>query len=191
MLIQIWSATDIIFCHFRPFFVLLPHYWPRKLKKIVKKHLKILSYYTCTSLSRSHDVWVLRYLANSPKNETYHHFTKVYQKPWSSTILFQRYGVWFWAFSFYFHFGLYFYLSPPTPYSAKNKNFKRMKKVPADIIILHKCTKNHDHMIICYTVPDIWHVLDVIVIFHLGLFFALLPSDSPKHESFKKNEKAT
>ena len=80
---------------------------------------------------------------------------------------------------------------PPTPYSAKNKNFKRMKKVPADIIILHKCTKNHDHMIICYTVPDIWHVLDVIVIFHLGLFFALLPSDSPKHESFKKNEKAT
>ena len=84
-----------------------------------------------------------------------------------------------------------FHPPPPTPYSAKNKNFKRMKKVPADIIILHKCTKNHDHMIICYTVPDIWHVLDVIVIFHLGLFFALLPSDRPKHESFKKNEKAT
>ena len=30
-------------------------------------------------------------------------------------------------------------------------------------------------MIICYTVPEIWHVTDVIVIFHFGLFFVLLP----------------
>ena len=30
-------------------------------------------------------------------------------------------------------------------------------------------------MIICYTVPEIWCVTDVIVIFHFGLFFALLP----------------
>ena len=30
-------------------------------------------------------------------------------------------------------------------------------------------------MIICYTVPEIWHVMDIIVIFHFGLFFALLP----------------
>ena len=30
-------------------------------------------------------------------------------------------------------------------------------------------------MIICYTVPEIWWVTDVIVIFHFGLFFALLP----------------
>ena len=32
MLTQIWSATDIIFCHFRSFFALLLHYWPQKLK---------------------------------------------------------------------------------------------------------------------------------------------------------------
>ena len=54
MLTQIWSAhTDIIFCHFRPFFVLLPNCWPRKLKfqkKHVKKHLEILSFYTCAPL---------------------------------------------------------------------------------------------------------------------------------------------
>ena len=43
-------------------------------------------------------------------------------------------------------------------------------------------------MIICYTVPEIWHVTDVIVIFHFGLFFALLPPNSPKNENFKKNE---
>ena len=28
----------------------------------------------------------------------------------------------------------------------KNENFKAMKKMPGDIIILHKCTKNHDQM---------------------------------------------
>ena len=32
MLTQTWSGTDIIFCHFRPFFALLPHYWSQKLK---------------------------------------------------------------------------------------------------------------------------------------------------------------
>ena len=35
-------------------------------------------------------------------------------------------------------------------------------------------------MIIGYTVPEIWHVTDVIVIFHFGLFFALLPPNSRK-----------
>ena len=32
MLPEILSATNITFCHFGPFFALLPHYWPRKLK---------------------------------------------------------------------------------------------------------------------------------------------------------------
>ena len=37
----------------------------------------------------------------------------------------------------------------------------------------HKCSKNHD---ICYIFPEIWHMADVIVIFHFvfGLFFARL-----------------
>ena len=107
---------------------------------------------------------------------------------------------------------------------------KKHKKRLEDIIILHKCTENHDHglycswymardecncyfsfwailflftpltaqkmkiskkwktgpetssfytsvpkiMIICYAVPEIWRVTHVIVIFHFGLFFALL-----------------
>ena len=48
MLTQIWSKTDIIFCHFRPFFVLLPHYWHRKLKfgKNVKNTWRYYPY-TC------------------------------------------------------------------------------------------------------------------------------------------------
>ena len=47
-------------------------------------------------------------------------------------------------------------------------------------------------MIICYTVPEIWPMTDVIVIFHFGLYFALytppLPKN-PKNQNFKKMKK--
>ena len=36
------------------------------------------------------------------------------------------------------------------PNSLNNENFEKMKKNPGDIHILHKCTKNHDHMLHCY-----------------------------------------
>ena len=35
------------------------------------------------------------------------------------------------------------------PNTPKNKNFEKNEKTPGDIIILHKCTKNHDHMLHC------------------------------------------
>ena len=44
-------------------------------------------------------------------------------------------------------------------------------------------------MIICYTVREIWHVTHVIVIFHFGLFFALLPPNSLKNQIKKKKKK--
>ena len=49
-------------------------------------------------------------------------------------------------------------------------------------------------MIICYTVSEIWCVMDVIVIFYFGLFFALLPSPlplplQPEKQNFKKMKK--
>ena len=33
--------------------------------------------------------------------------------------------------------------------NMKNQNFKKLKKIPGDIIILQKCIKNHDHMLYC------------------------------------------
>ena len=36
-----------------------------------------------------------------------------------------------------------------TTNNLKNQNFEKLKKAPGDIIILHKCTKNHDHMLYC------------------------------------------
>ena len=44
-------------------------------------------------------------------------------------------------------------------------------------------------MVMCYAVSEIWHVLDVIVIFHFGQFLALLPPTSLKNESFTKMKK--
>ena len=118
---------------------------------------------------------------------------------------------------------------PFTPLTAQKWKYKKMNKTPEDIIILHKCSKNHDRrlycswdvardgcnscisfwanfcsftpitkmkntkkkkkrpeissfytsvpkiMIIGYSVPEMWRVADVIVVFHFGQFFALLP----------------
>ena len=33
------------------------------------------------------------------------------------------------------------------PNNPKNQNFEKLKKAPGDTIILHKCTKNYDHML--------------------------------------------
>ena len=43
------------------------------------------------------------------------------------------------------HFGPFFPSDPPN--NSKNQNFEKMKKNPGDVIILHMCTKNHDHLI--------------------------------------------
>ena len=90
-----------------------------------------------------------------------------------------------------FHFGPFFALLPPSlppPNSPKNQNFKKMKKMHGNIIILHKCTKNHDHMLYCSwnMACDRWHVTDVII-FHSGLFFTLLPPQQlKKNQNFEK-----
>ena len=133
-----------------------------------------------------------------------------------------------------------------TPLTTQEiKILKKWKKTPGDIIILHKCTKNHDHrlycswdmahgryncyfsfwvifcpftpltaqkmkiskkitkcleissfytsvpkiMIICCTVPEIWRVADVIVIFHFVLYFALLPPHSLKNRNLNEMKK--
>ena len=47
----------------------------------------------------------------------------------------------------FIHFGTFFALLPLT--TQKIKILKKWKKVHVDIIILQKCTKNHDHMLYC------------------------------------------
>ena len=81
-----------------------------------------------------------------------------------------------------FNFGLFFALSPPLTL-PKNENFKKMKKnleISSFYISLPKI------MIIWNTVPEIWHMTDVII-FHFGLFFALLQSKKIKISKKWKN----
>ena len=59
---------------------------------------------------------------------------------------------------------------PFTP--PKNENITKMKE-HLDISSFY--TSAPKIMIIGYTVPEMWRMTDVIVIFHFGLYFALLP----------------
>ena len=82
----------------------------------------------------------------------YYHFTHVYHtvnenhmcvvcEIWSAT---DRIFLSFWAI-----------FCPFTLLTTQRiKSLKKWKKTLGDIIILHKCTKNHD-CIVCYTVPEI------------------------------------
>ena len=70
-----------------------------------------------------------------------------------------------------FDFELFFYYSTPLT-AQKMKISKKMKKL---LEISSFCTNVAKIMIIGFTVSEIWWITDVIVIFHFGLFFALLP----------------
>ena len=259
MVPEISSTIDRMFCHFRLFFAFYTPNYPEnqnfgKMKK-PPGGIIILNMSTINENHMMYDSWDMKcakqiffvilgyflpsYPRNSPKNENwkklkkstwkYHHFTQVYEKSWSYAILFLRYGAWRMKLLL-FMLGYFLPLYPHN--SPKNEKFKKMKKMLRDIIILHVCTKIHDHMLycswdmacegcncyfsfsaifcpftskkwqkndkfkkmkkkkkhleispfytiipkilfICYTVPKIWHVNDVII-FHFGLFFALL-----------------
>ena len=82
-----------------------------------------------------------------------------------------------------FHFWAIF--CPFTPLTTRKIKISKKWKQLLDISSFYT-TKI---MIICYTVPEIWRVTGVIVIFHIGLFFALLPTNSPQNENLKKKWK--
>ena len=135
-----------------------------KLKKTLE-HIIIL--HICT-INENHDVWFLSYGApqteffchsglflallspygprkskfwKNEQNTWYYHFTNVYHKWKSYDLWFLRYGVQ--QIEFFVIFNCFWPFTPPT--TQKIKILKKWKK-PGDIIILHRCTKNNDHM---------------------------------------------
>ena len=148
----------------------------------------------------------------------------MYHKWHSYDIWFPRY--WAWQTEFFVILDHFLPFQPPN--NPKNQNFSKTETMSRDIIILHKCTKNDDHMLYCswdmahngcnchfsfwdtfctftsltaqksklkkrwkkrmeissfynsvpkiiviyYTVPEIWHIMDVNI-FHFGPFFVL------------------
>ena len=83
-----------------------------------------------------------------------------------------------------FHFELFF--SPFTPLTTRNMKISTKMRKPLQISFYTSVPKI---MIICYTVPEKWHVIHVIFIFHFGFFFALLSPNSPKDQNLKKMTK--
>ena len=130
------------------------------------------------------DYFLPFYPPNNPKNQN---FQKLKKAPGDAIILhrctindnYMMYGSWdtecdgqnilsFWTMFCPFN-------------NPKNPNFEKLKKVPGDIIILHKCTKNHD---ICYTFSELWCVTDVILLFFiLGYFLPFYLPSSLKNQN--------
>ena len=72
------------------------------------------------------------------------------------------------------------------PKNPKNQNFEKKKKTPGDII-LHQCTKNHDHILYCswYMVHD-----ECNCYFSFwAIFCPFIPLTAQKIKIYKKNEK--
>ena len=110
----------------------------------------------------------------------------MYNKWQSYNVWFLRYGVW--QTEFFVIFDNFLPIYP-----LKTWKIKSLKKWKKSLEILSFFTSVPKIMIICYTVPKIWHVTDVIVIFHFGFIFCpfFYLCNSPKTEKFLKNEKTT
>ena len=94
------------------------------------------------------------YLKKKMKKNTwrYHHFKPVYQKPWLYDLQYLRYKVWQTEIG---NYGSFLVLLPPPLHplphypsikATRINIFKKWKKIAGDIIILHKCNKNHKLM---------------------------------------------
>ena len=68
----------------------------------------------------------------------------LYHKWQSYDVVFQRWSA---TDRIFCHFGPFLPFRPH-PNNPKNQNFEKLKKTPGDII-LHKCNKNHDHVLYC------------------------------------------
>ena len=181
------------------FFALLAHYWPQKLKfgKTVKKHLEILSFYTCVpSINQADDAWFLRYDAwflryEIQQTEFFFLSSWATLTPWKMKIsnmktpleissfytsvpqimLYYSWDMAPVACNCYFSFWAIF--SPFIPLTAQKIKISHTKKKHLEVSSFN--TSVQKIMIISFIVSEIWHLTDVVVSFHFGLFFNLLP----------------
>ena len=146
---EIWHVTDIIVIfNLGLHFSLLPPKQPKKgkfQKNEKKKHLEISSFYTGVA-----KIMIIYYIV---------------PEIWHVTDILGN----FWPYN-----------SPspllsPLPLPSFPSTVQKMTKIPRDIKVSSFKTSVPKIMIICFTVPEIWRVMDVIAIFHFGRFFALLP----------------
>ena len=111
------------------------------------------------------------------KNTRRYHFTHAYHKLQSYDVGFLRYEVQ--------QTEIFVILDHFLPFCPSPKNFWKTEK--------HAWrwhfTQVPKIMMICYTVPVIQHVRDIIFIFQLTLIFAVYHPNNPKNQSFEKWKK--
>ena len=191
MVLEIWSVTDKMFCHSGQIFALLPPYGPRK-SKFWKNEKNNWRYYHFTNAYykwQSYDAWFLRYgvqrreflvildcfLPFYPLTTWKIKILKKWKKhleilsfytgiPWMTITWCMVPEIMCVTDNIFCHFGPFFALLPPN-------NLKEKKQLEISSFY----TSVPKIMIMCCTVPEIWHITGVIVIFHSGLSFALLP----------------
>ena len=87
------------------------------------------------------------------------------------------------------YFGQFFALLSP-PNNLKNQNFEKMKQIPADIIILHMCTKCMVVWMYGWMVHEISHTMDRIFVI-LDHFLPFYPPNNLKNQNFEKMKKTS
>ena len=93
--------------------------------------------------------------------------------------------IWHNKCNYYFLFWTIF--CPFTTLTAKKMKISKKWKRTLEISSFN--TSVPKIWIVCFTVPEIWHMTDVIVIFRFGLFLPFYHPNSLKNKNFKKNEK--
>ena len=122
-----WHSYDVWFLKYREwqteFFVFLNHFLP---------------FYPSNNPKKS------KFWKNLKKKDTwrYYHFTQVYHKQQLYDVWLLRYEAWQTEF-----FVIWDHFLPFYPLTTQEiKVLKKMKKLPRDIITLHTCTTNDNHM---------------------------------------------
>ena len=118
----------------------------------------------------------------TPKNSWKYHFTLAYHKWWSYDVWLLRFGAWQTEFFVILNYFLPFYF----PNNQENQNFEKVKKMPVDIIILHMCTINENHMM--YVSWDMEHDRQKFFLFWT-IFCSFTPLTAEKIKISKKLNK--
>ena len=150
-----YGCNHTIFCHFGSFFALLPHYWPQ----ILKIEKKIRRYFLFHMYTINKDSWDIRHNRQKflsfwaifcpfiPLTNQKIKIFKKWKKPLkilSFYICLPRMTIiWCTVPEIWSSAGNFLILDHFLPFYCK---FKILKKKPGDIISLHLCTTNDNHM---------------------------------------------